>query len=229
MSEALPPFPTVLKAVLFDLDGTLVDTAQEFIPAVQQLRAEHDLPPMDADQISASVSNGANALVRLALNTAVDSPAFAAQRERLLTLYSAQLGTAAALYPGVGELLEALENNGIRWGISTNKPRAYTEPLIQKLNIIPAPGSVICPDDVSNRKPHPESLQKNCAQLGCSVSEAIFIGDHARDVQAGRRAPMYTIAAAYGYIETGDDPARWGANVVAEASTDLRDLIIASD
>ncbi|MDX1733250.1 MAG: HAD-IA family hydrolase [Halioglobus sp.] len=220
------PFPTTLRAVIFDLDGTLVDTADEFIPAVQAQRAENDLPPMDADLIRASVSNGARALVRLGLAIGEDDPDFERHRLRLLELYTRELGTAAAPYPGIEALLRELAQRGIAWGICTNKPRPFTEPLLASLGIDPAPGSVVCPEDVRERKPHPESLYLNCRELQCAPVEAIYIGDHARDIEAGRRAGMYTIAAAYGYIEAGDDPDAWGANRRAQRSEDLHALIL---
>lgn len=219
-------FPANLKAVLFDLDGTLVDTADEFVPVVQTLRDEHGLGPMDEQRIRQSVSNGARALVMLGLGIAEDDPGFETQRLRLLALYSEVVGTLAAPYPGIGELLVALAARDIRWGIATNKPRPYTEPLLAGLDFNPPPGSVVCPDDVAARKPHPESLERNCRELGCRIDEAIYIGDHARDIECGRRAGMYTIAAAYGYIEPDDDPADWGADALAEHSTALADLIL---
>jgi phosphoglycolate phosphatase len=220
------PRPTALKAVIFDLDGTLVDTADEFVVVVQALRAEHGREAMDPARIRASVSNGARALVSLALDMAEDAAGFENQRLRLLELYSEVLGSVASLYPGISELLAELQLRGVRWGIATNKPRAYTEPLLARLGIRPLPASVVCPDDVTERKPHPESLLRNCRELGCTPDQAIYVGDHLRDIEAGRRAGMYTIAAAYGYIEPGDDPHGWGANAHAERSTDLRYLIL---
>jgi len=220
------PPPTDLKAVIFDLDGTLVDTADEFVVVVQALRAEHGRTPMDPARIRASVSNGARALVALSLELGEDDERLEPQRLRLLELYSAVLGTVAGLYPGIQALLTRLAERGVRWGIATNKPRAYTEPLLQRLDIRPPPGSVVCPDDVSERKPHPESLLRNCRELGCSPAEVIYVGDHLRDIEAGRRAGIYTIAAAYGYIEPDDDPASWGADASASASSDLHDLIL---
>jgi 2-phosphoglycolate phosphatase len=217
-----------LKAVIFDLDGTLVDTADEFIIVVQALRAEHDLAPIDEQIIRANVSNGARALVSLALDITEDEAEFESKRLRLLDIYMGVLGDTARPYPGIESLLVELESRGISWGISTNKPRAYTEPLLAKLAISPAPGSVVCPDDVSQRKPHPEPLYLNCKQLGCSPHEAIYVGDHLRDIEAGRRAGMYTIAAAYGYIEDWDKPENWQANSIVQASTDLEAMILAS-
>ena len=218
--------PTPLKAVIFDLDGTLVDTADEFVVVVQALRAEHGRDAMDPQRIRASVSNGARALVSLALDMPEEAAGFETQRLRLLELYSEVLGTVAGPYPGISELLAELQLRGVRWGIATNKPRAYTQPLLERLDMQPQPGSVVCPDDVTERKPHPESLLRNCRELGCAPAEAIYIGDHLRDIEAGRRAGMYTIAAAYGYIEPGDDPYGWGADAHADNSADLHRLIL---
>ncbi len=228
MKPSRSAFPGTLRAVIFDLDGTLVDTADEFVPVVQTLRAEHGREPMDPARIRASVSNGARALVSLGLDMPEDAPEFERNRLRLLELYSAVLGTIATPYPGIESLLARLQAQGIAWGISTNKPRAYTAPLLEKLNIQPPPGSVVCPDDITNRKPHPESLYRNCRDLNCAPHEAIYVGDHLRDIEAGRGAGMYTIAASYGYIEPGDDPQHWGANAEAQRSTDLLELILGS-
>ena len=227
--EANPPvkkFPAQLKAVVFDLDGTFVDTADEFIIVVQALRAEHQLNAMDEELIRSTVSSGARALVRLSLGLEEDQPEFESKRLRLLELYSEVLGSAAKAYPGLETLIRQLQERGIAWGISTNKPRAYTLPLMEKLNFKPAPSCVVCPDDVSQTKPHPEPLYLSCSQIGCTPREAIYVGDHQRDIEAGRRAGMYTIAAAYGYIEAGDDPALWGANARVEHSTELSTLIL---
>ena len=227
--------PDRLKAVLFDLDGTLVDTAAEFVVVVQRLRAEHDLPPMDPQRISASVSNGARALVRLGLDLPYEAPEFEDKRQRLLALYSEVLGTAATPYPGIPSLLSELRARGIAWGVATNKPRAYAEPLLQALGLMGTGAhgaahapcqSLVCPDDVKDRKPHPESLYLNCREIGCAPHEAIYVGDHLRDVDAGKRAGMYTVAAAYGYIEPGDDPAAWGADALAHCSTELAALLL---
>ena len=181
---------------------------------------------MDEALIRSNVSNGARALVSIALDLQEDEPGFEDQRLRLLEIYSGIIGTSARPYPGIELLLEALAVRGIGWGISTNKPRAYTEPLLERLAIKPAPGSVVCPDDVKERKPHPESLYRNCKDLGCAPHEAVYVGDHLRDIEAGRRGGMCTIAAAYGYIEDHDDPASWRADHIVEHSTELQALIL---
>jgi phosphoglycolate phosphatase len=213
------------EAVIFDLDGTLVDTADDFVPAVQQLRAENNLEPMAPERIRRSVSNGSRALVALALSMPCEDPGFEIQRQRLLALYSQVLGRHARPYPGLRELLQSLEARGIGWGIATNKPSAYTAPLLASLQLAPAPGTVICPDDVAHPKPHPESLERICAALGCHPSRSVYVGDHARDIEAGRRAGAVTVAAAYGYIEEGDSAASWGADHIVDDSLALAALL----
>jgi len=222
----MTPFPQRLKAVIFDLDGTLVDTAEEFIIVVQALRAEHGLSGMDENLIRSTVSSGARALVRLALDMEETEPRFESKRQRLLELYSAVLGDSAKAYPGIKDLIVKLEQRGVAWGIATNKPRAYTIPLMAKLNLQPPPACVVCPDDVTQTKPHPEPLYLSCNQIGCSPEQAIYVGDHQRDIEAGRRAGMYTIAATYGYIEAGDNPRQWGASALVDCSTKLHPLIM---
>lgn len=221
------PGPAALKAVIFDLDGTLVDTASEFVVVVQTLRTEYDLPPLEPERIRASVSNGARALVTLALGTVETDPVFERQRLRLLELYGEVLGSSARPYPGIEDLLAELAARGIGWGVSTNKPRAYAAPLLDRLALQPPLGSLVCPDDVTERKPHPESLLRNCRELGCEPQQAIYVGDHQRDIEAGLRAGMFTIAALYGYIEADDDPALWGADASVDCSTQLQGLILA--
>lgn len=218
---------TGLRAVIFDLDGTLVDTADDFIPVVQQLRKENDRPPMEAERIRSSVSNGSRALVKIALDIDEENPHFEPSRQRLLALYSAVLGSHAHLYPGLLELLEHFSSKGIPWGVATNKPREYTVPLLARLSL--HPNSVVCPDDVTQPKPHPESLEKGCKELHCAINEAVYLGDHLRDIEAGKRAGMYTIAAAYGYIEPGDQAENWGADVIARRSEDLHGLLFPSE
>lgn len=214
-------YPDRLKAVLFDLDGTLLDTALEFIQVVNQLREEHGHTPLPDYTIRAQVSNGARAMVTLALGLAEDDADFEGKRLRFLDIYRQQLGNASVLFPGIQALLSDLEAAGIRWGICTNKPSALTGPLLENLALQPAPSSVVCPDQVNHPKPHPESLYLNCHQLQCQPRECVYIGDHPRDIQAGRNAGIYTIAAAYGYLQEDDDASSWGADRVVQRGDEL--------
>ena len=215
-----------LKAVIFDLDGTLLDTAPEFITVVHQLREEHDMERLPEAFIRSRVSHGARALVTLSLGLQPEDDGFEAKRLRLLEIYAGILGTATRPYDGIEELLLRLADEAIAWGISTNKPSAYTYPLLETIKLRPAPVSVVCGDEVNNPKPHPEALYLNCEHLGCNPDEVIYIGDHKRDIEAGRAAGMRTIAAAYGYIEADDDPADWGADSIAHSPLELAQRII---
>lgn len=219
-------FPSPLRAVLFDLDGTLVDTADEFVQVVNSMRLEDNLPPLPEALIRANVSNGSGALITLAYGLSEQDEGYASQRQRLLDHYLRIIGSTARPYPGIVDLLNALHERGIVWGIATNKPRLYTESLLAALAFDPAPGSVTCPDDVQQNKPHPEALLLNCKDLNCAPHEALYIGDHVRDITAGRHAGMYTIAAGYGYIEEHDDPTSWGANHCVTDSTELHQQLL---
>jgi 2-phosphoglycolate phosphatase len=221
-------FPQRLRAVVFDLDGTLLDTAPEFVAVVQQLRDEHQLGPLPAAQIRACVSDGARAMVSLALDINEQDEVFEEKRLRFLDIYQGLLGTATQPYPGISSLLADLQAAGVGWGISTNKPSYLTNPLVATMAFAPPPASIVCPDHVSQPKPHPEPLLLNCLQMDCPPHAVVYIGDHLRDIQAGRSAGMYTIAAAYGYIHHEDDVASWGADAVAQDGHQLRDLIINS-
>jgi phosphoglycolate phosphatase len=208
-----------LQAVVFDLDGTLIDTADDFIPAVQQLLQECGRAALPAERIRASVSNGSRALVSLALQIGDTHPQFERHRARLLELYAAINGRHARLYPGLEDLLQKLEARGLGWGIATNKPRLYADALLEKLDIR-AP-VLVCPEDVTHTKPDPECLHIAARALRCECRNMIYVGDHARDVEAGRRAGCFTIAAAYGYLEPGDSAESWEADALARHSGEL--------
>ena len=217
--------PTV-SAVLFDLDGTLIDTAPEFIHIGMQLRAEADLPPIDAKTIWHSVSNGAIGMVEAALEMPADDPAFEQWRQRFLTLYEAGLGDLSHPYPGLPELVAGLDKAGIAWGVVTNKLSRFALPLMDKMPFDPAAGAVVTPDHVDQPKPDPESILLACEQLACNPTETLFIGDHLRDIEAGRGAGCFTIAAAYGYLAPGEAASSWQADAVAENSRGLAEMIL---
>ncbi len=215
----------ILKAVFFDLDGTLLDTAPDFEVVVNTLRARYDLPPLPFEQIRATVSHGARALVTLALSLQDGDDLFEARKQELLDLYRDNLSQHSTLFPGLGELIEWLEQNQLHWGIVTNKPRAYTDPILSRLALQQRCASVVCPDDVSQAKPHPEPLLLACLQTGCKPAEAIYIGDHRRDIESGRNAGMRTIAAHYGYVDPTDPAHQWQAHFNVNDSTELQPLL----
>ncbi len=214
-----------LKAVIFDLDGTLLDTAPDFVLTLNQLLARHDRPELAADDIRSTVSQGARALVTLAFQLDEGEPGFDGLLQELLDLYEENLGEKSELFPGIQTLLENLSEQGIAWGIATNKPARFTHPLMARI-ALPSPSAItICPDDVEQRKPHPESLHLACREIDCELDEAIYIGDHIRDIQCGQNAGMETIAATYGYIVKGDDPNRWQATHLVSHASELWPII----
>ena len=216
--------PTV-SAVLFDLDGTLIDTAPEFIQIGLQLRAEASLAPIDSETIWHSVSNGAIGMVQAALEMPADDPAFEHWRQRFLTLYETGLGNLSQPYPALPELVADLHKAGIAWGVVTNKLSRFALPLMNKMSFDPAAGAIVTPDHVELPKPDPESILLACEQLACNPSETLFIGDHLRDIEAGRSAGCFTIAAAYGYLAPGEAASSWQADAVAENSHELAEMI----
>lgn len=214
-----------IRAVMFDLDGTLLDTAPDFVVVVNQLLAEQQRPALAPETIRASVSNGSKALIKLAFSIDENNEQFEPLRLRLLELYLAHIAVYTALFPGIRQLLDKLADNNILWGIATNKPAIYTLPLMAALDIQPAPLSVICPDHVARSKPDPESLFLAGKQLGCSPEEIIYIGDHKRDIDCGKSAGSITIAAAYGYVDEGDDPANWNADYCVNHADEIWPII----
>ena len=219
MSPALP------AAVLFDLDGTLIDTAADFHYVINLLLAEHNQLPVSYEHLRKHVSNGARAMVGAAFNKSEQDPEFSGLLERMLELYLQHLTTNTRPFPGITELLLWLGAKQIPWGIVTNKPEVYTTPIMQGLNFHPAAGTVICPDHVSKKKPHPEALFLACNELGVSPENTIYIGDHRRDIEAGLRAGMQTIAASYGYLDQDEDIASWNSHFQVDHANQIRPVL----
>lgn len=214
-----------IRAVMFDLDGTLLDTAPDFIVVVNQLLLEEGRSELAADIIRAGVSNGSKALIALTFGILDDHSDFERLRLRLLELYLAHIAVHTKLFPGIATLLNQLADKNIAWGIATNKPAAYTLPLMAALDIQPAPLSVICPDHVARSKPDPESLFLASKQLGCEPEEIIYIGDHKRDIDCGKGAGSITIAAAYGYLDTCDSVANWNADYCVNHADEIWPIV----
>lgn len=210
-----------LESVLFDLDGTLVDTAPDFVVAVNQLRAAHQLAKLPADGISKQVSNGSIALTRYAFNIETDHADFPSLRQALLDNYLNCLGEHSFVYKGLDKLLNNLEQANTPWGVVTNKPLAYAQPLMERLGLDQRCAVLICPEHVKLPKPDPEALLQAAQRLNCQALATAYIGDHARDIEAGRAAGMKTVAAAYGYIEDPHSIKHWQADQIVHQSQDL--------
>jgi phosphoglycolate phosphatase len=213
------------SAVLFDLDGTLIDTAPDFIRCLNQLRQQHGLAPLPPEQIRRSVSNGARAMVRVGFGLEPEHQDYAGKHSAFLDLYEAGVAVETTLFEGIEELLQTLETRDIPWGIVTNKPARFAVPLIQALGLADRCAALVCPDHVAERKPHPEALFLACTQITADPARAIYVGDHERDIEAGRNAGMRTIAVRYGYIEEPESVELWQADIIADTVSDLAKLL----
>ena len=214
-----------IKAVVFDLDGTLVDTAPDFIVSLRLLLEEEGRPSPSDARIRNTVSSGARALVTLGFGIDEGDDDFERLRLRLLTLYTQHLADESATFAGIDPLLNWLNNEDIAWGIATNKPAEYALPLLAALQLTPINDCIICPDHVSERKPHPESLHLAARLLNCQTEEIIYVGDHQRDIECGQRANCPTIAAGYGYIGNLDEALSWRADHTVSHAKELQAII----
>lgn len=216
-----------MRAVLFDLDGTLLDTAPDFASVVNRMLAEAGREALPYTAIRGAVSNGSRALVELAFALVEGEPGFSAHRERLLSLYAANLAVDTVPFPGMDGLIRSLAARGLAWGVVTNKPAWLAEPLLARMPFAPAAGVLVCPEHVRRTKPDPEPLLLACERIGCAPSDAIYVGDHLRDIEAGRAAGMRTVAAAYGYLGPGESAADWGADHVVDSVEELARCLLA--
>ena len=217
-----------MKAVLFDLDGTLIDTAADFVRIIQQMCRDEQRPVVEAEIIRTQVSEGARAMVQLVYpEMDVTDPVFLAHRQRFLNTYGDNIVVDTNLFEGMYPLLEELEAHQIPWGIVTNKPRGLSELLLAALNLTERCAVLVCPEDVSKTKPDPEPMYLAAKQLNLEARDIIYVGDHPRDIDAGRNAEMYTILAAYGYlpIESRDDLLAWQADAIIQTVPELHQLL----
>ena len=217
-----------MKAVLFDLDGTLIDTAADFIRIIQDMCRDKQCDVVAADLIRTQVSEGARAMVKLVYpELDVEDPVFLAHRQRFLDIYGDDIAVETDLFDGMYPLLEALESQNIPWGIVTNKPRWLSEALLKALNLTDRCAVLVCPEDVSKTKPDPEPMYLAAKRIQIQPEDCIYVGDHPRDIDAGRHAQMYTILAAYGYLplQHKDDLTAWQADCIVNTVAELQQVI----
>jgi N-acetyl-D-muramate 6-phosphate phosphatase len=216
-----------LRAVLFDLDGTVLDTAPDMVGALNRLREEHSLAPLPFDAVRSAVSHGAARVVKTGFPDADDASSLALQR-RFLEIYRGALSHETRLFAGMDEVLEELAGWGLKSGIVTNKAAWLTEPLLAELGLSTRFACVVSGDSLAERKPHPLPLQHAAALAGVRPDECIYVGDAQRDVQAAHAAAMPALVANYGYLRADEDSRDWGGDGYLNRPLDLLDWLKAS-
>lgn len=214
-----------IDTVLFDLDGTLVDTAPDMGFALNTLLREYSREPLAADVIRPWVSHGARGLIFLGFGEEPEGEHFEDYKTRFLSLYESRICVDSRLFEGIEEVLGYLEDRGLPWGIVTNKPHYLTVALLEVLQLHNRVACVVSGDTVAERKPHPAPLLHACRQLNRGPDACIYIGDAQRDIEAGTRAGMATLVALFGYLNDFDDPAQWGATGLVEKPRDIIDWV----
>lgn len=209
------------RGVLFDLDGTLVDTAPDLVACVQELLREAGRPEAPRAALQSTVSHGARIMVSHAFSVPPSDPHAVSLEQELVRRYQARIADESRLFPGMPELLDTLEARGIPWGIVTNKPTHLTEPLLERLALHARAGAVVCGDTLSRAKPYPDPIRHAAASLGCAPEACWSLGDARRDIDAAVAAGARGLVALFGYLHAGDRPAQWGAHGLIRQPAEL--------
>lgn len=215
------------EALLFDLDGTLADTAPDLGGALNQLRREQGHAPLPLEQLRPHVSSGARGMIGAGLGIQPTDPAYPDLQRRFLDIYQDALCVGTRLFAGMAEHLDQLDALGIPWGIVTNKSQRFAIPLMEGLGLRQRAACVVCGDSARRAKPHGHPLQLASAVIGIIASDCIYVGDDERDVVSGRTVGMKTIIAAWGYLGEGKPPADWGADAIASDPQEILGLAVA--
>lgn len=213
------------RCLLFDLDGTLIDTAPDMQAALNRIRAEENLPALDMLEVRPHVSRGGLALTQLGFADTHLPEQIEALRQRFLESYRQHICELSHLFMGMDEVLEFCESQQIPWGIVTNKPEWLSYPLLQQMQLQPRLCSMICGDTTRERKPHPLPLLTASQECGVAAEHCIYVGDDPRDIEAGRAANMTTVAASWGYIGADTDLRSWQADHIAHQPQELIALL----
>ena len=214
-----------MRAVLFDLDGTLIDSAPQLVGALNQLRQHYNLPPIPFLVGRPFASHGAAGLLKAGFNMEKNDPLFDARVQEFLDIYKEVFNLNMQCMEGIEELINTLNLRKISWGIMTNKARKFAQPIVSSHPLLKSAACLIAGDDVSMPKPSPEGLIKASQMLLIEPSDIIYLGDDRRDVMAANDAGMVSMAARYGYLEVGDDAKSWGAQYIIDKPSELLDYL----
>lgn len=213
------------KAVLFDLDGTLIDSAPDLGAAVDKMRVERGLPSLPLARYRPMVGAGARGMLGEAFGISPDHPDFSAMREEFFQNYQARLLEQTLPFDGVAQLIDGLASLGLPWGVVTNKSTRFSEPLTRGMSLFSTARTVVSGDTTPHAKPHPAPLLEAAERLGIAPNDCIYVGDDERDILAGHAAGMGTVAAVYGYLGLAQDPLDWGAHAIINSPLELLQLL----
>lgn len=219
--------PSSRQCLLFDLDGTLVDTAEDLCAAMQVLLAEHGKPAVQEDTFRNVVSHGSFAMICLAFQLDADDPKVGPLREDFLKIYRQQLSAHSKLFEGCEEVLKYCAEQHIPWGIITNKPEHLTLPLLERMSFPSRPSTVVCGDTTNEPKPSSLPMQHALKELRLKAEQCVYFGDADRDIEAAKRVNMPSVAVSWGYIQPGDDIESWGAESIIHHPKEILDWLVA--
>jgi 2-phosphoglycolate phosphatase len=223
MNKTHPALTPAPRAILFDLDGTLADTAPDLAAAVNWLRTERGLEPTPYSVLRPTASAGARGMIGAAFGLTPADEGYEELRVQWFDRYQSAMAVHSTLFGGVRELLDGIEQAGMAWGIVTNKPARFTDPLIPQIGLSHS-GCIVSGDTTGVSKPHPAPLLEGARRLGIAPEHCWYVGDDQRDVEAGRAAGMVTVACAWGYCGTVE-PSTWGADYLLDTPTDLLETL----
>ena len=216
----------LVSTILFDLDGTLVDTAPDLAHALNLQLIKHGKLPLAYQAIRPFSSHGSRGLVGFGFGISPKDDNFLAMRDEYLAIYESVFTRSPVLLPGMTDLLQAIETKGLKWGIVTNKPRRFTIPLVESMgmDLSKRAACIVSGDDAPQPKPSPATLLMACSQVGVKPENCMYVGDAERDIQAGKAAGMQTVVALFGYIDVSDKPHEWGADALIKLPKELLDI-----
>ena len=216
---------TSVAAVLFDLDGTLIDSAPDLGSAADQMRVQRGLPSLPLDAYRPMCGAGARGMLEVAFGITPEHADFEAMREEFFSNYQACMTQRTYAFDGVPELISALQARGLAWGVVTNKSKRFTDPLTAAMPLFATAGAIVSGDTTPHAKPHPAPLLEAAQQLGLAPELCLYVGDDERDIVAGHAAGMRTVAATYGYLGSKTDVAAWNAHAQIKSPMALLQLI----
>ena len=217
-----------IQAVLFDLDGTLLDTAPDLGAAADKMRLTRGLPPLPAHQYRPLAGSGARGMIAVAFGLAPEQYGFEALKEEFFAYYGRYLGEHTVVFDGVPELVTGLHRRNLVWGVVTNKAARFSEPQTRAIPLFATSAVLVCGDTMPHAKPHPAPLLEAARRIGTDPARCLYVGDDERDIIAGRAAGMGTVAAGYGYLGPGADIAQWGAHATIKSPLALLELLSAA-